>query len=61
MISYSGSPSTSTGGGGGCDQFSIVFGVAGLSWKTWNTGWTARIESGRQIVNDKVPTSAMMG
>ena len=31
LISYSGSLSTSTGGGGGCDQFSIVFGIVGSS------------------------------
>ena len=61
MILYSGSPSTLTGGGGDCDRFGIVFGVVGSSWETWNTGWTARIESGRRMVNDKVPTWAMMG
>jgi len=61
VISNLGSPSTSMGGGGGCDRFGIVFGVAGSSCETWKTGWTARIESGRRIMNDRVLTWAIMG
>jgi len=34
VISNSGSLSTSMGGGGGCDRFGIVFGVAGSSCET---------------------------
>jgi len=53
--------STSMGGGGGCDQCGIVFGVAGSSCEMWKMGWTACMESGRWIVNDRVPTWVMIG
>ena len=38
----------------------MLFSVAGLSWDTWNTGWTESMESGRQIVNDSEPTCVMI-
>ena len=38
----------------------MLFGVAGSSWDTWNTGWTECMKLGRQIVNDSELTCAMI-
>ena len=54
-ISYLGSPSIMTGAGAGCILSEKVLDVAGSSMDTWKTGWTERIDSGRQRVNDRVP------
>ena len=57
----SGSPLTSIGGGDGWTWLGMILGVAGSSCETWNTGCTACIKLGRQIVNESKPTCMMMG
>ena len=52
-ILYSGSPSISTGGGGGWIRLGMEFGVLGSSMETWKTGWIAHMESGSWRVNNK--------
>ena len=54
-ISYLSSPSIMTGAGAGCILSEKVLDVAGSSMDTWKTGWTERMDSGRQRVNDRVP------
>ena len=51
-ISYSGSLSTKTGGGGGWTQSGITFEVASSNIETWNMGWMARRLSGRRMVTE---------
>jgi len=38
----------------------MAFGMEGSRMDTWKTGWTARILSGKQRVQDKYPAWAMM-
>jgi len=49
-----------TGGRGVWTQSGMVFGMEGSSMDTWKTGWTARILSGKQRVQDRGPAWAMM-
>jgi len=59
-ISYSGSPSIMTGVEASCILSEKVLDVVGSSIDTWKTGWTERMDSGRQRVNDRVPDWAMI-
>ena len=59
-ISYSGSPSMSTGSGGGWIHLGMEFRVLGSSMETWKTGWIARMESGSWRVNNKGPAWAII-
>jgi len=59
-ILYSGFPSIMTKVGAGCILLEKVLDVAGSSMDTWKTGWTERMDSGRQRVNNRVLGWAMI-
>ena len=54
-ISYSGSLSTLTGGGGGWTRLGMVFRVDGSRTETWKTGFMDWRESGSRSVKEWVP------
>ena len=60
VTSYSGSPSMTTGAGGGSVQFGIVFGTLGSNIETWKTGWTARMLSGKRSMTECIPAQPMI-
>jgi len=49
-----------TGAGAGCILLEKVLDVVGSSMDTWKTGWTEHMDSGRQRVNDRVLSWAMI-